>query len=75
MHYSQGFDEDETAKKVNDYRKLLLSQLESGELNLDDELDVKNSHAKMQYAKKGRDRMRDALGLAKDYVPGSSMEK
>ncbi|CAI4229679.1 unnamed protein product [Auanema sp. JU1783] len=70
----KGFDDDEIEKKTSDYRKLLLSQLESGELNLDDELDIRNSHAKMDFGKKSRDKWRDAFGLKKDYVPGSSME-
>lgn len=46
----QGFDDDEILKKVSDYRKLLLSQLESGELNLDSELDSRDSHARAKAA-------------------------
>ncbi|KAK5969235.1 cwf21 domain-containing protein [Trichostrongylus colubriformis] len=70
----KGFDDDEIQKKVSDYRKLLLGQLESGELNLDAELGNRDSHARAKAAVKGRDRMRDALGLSKDFVPGKSME-
>uniref|UniRef100_A0A1I7WVX5 Cwf21 domain-containing protein n=1 Tax=Heterorhabditis bacteriophora TaxID=37862 RepID=A0A1I7WVX5_HETBA len=69
-----GFDDDEIQTKVSDYRKLLLSQLESGELNLDNELSTKDSHARAKAAVQIRDRMRGALGLKKDYVPGSSMQ-
>ncbi|KAK6036216.1 Cwf21 [Cooperia oncophora] len=71
----KGFDDDEIQKKVSDYRKLLLGQLESGELNLDSELDTRDSHARAKAAVKNRDKMRDALGLSKDFVPGKSMEK
>ncbi|KHJ94784.1 Cwf21 [Oesophagostomum dentatum] len=70
----KGFDDDEILKKVSDYRKLLLSQLESGELNLDAELDSRDSHARAKAAVQNRDRMRNALGLDKDYVPGTSMK-
>ncbi|KAK6057371.1 Cwf21, partial [Cooperia oncophora] len=70
----KGFDDDEIQKKVSDYRKLLLGQLESGELNLDSELDTRDSHARAKAAVKNRDKMRDALGLSKDFVPGKSME-
>ncbi|KIH64916.1 hypothetical protein ANCDUO_04764 [Ancylostoma duodenale] len=70
----RGFDDDEISKKVSDYRKLLLSQLESGELNLDGELDSRDSHARAKAAVQNRDRMRSALGLDKDYIPGSSMK-
>ncbi|PIO55414.1 Cwf21 protein [Teladorsagia circumcincta] len=70
----KGFDDDEIQKKVSDYRKLLLSQLESGELNLDAELGTRDSHARAKAAAKNRDKMRDALGLSKDFVPGKSME-
>ncbi|RCN51950.1 Cwf21 protein [Ancylostoma caninum] len=70
----KGFDDDEISKKVSDYRKLLLSQLESGELNLDGELDSRDSHARAKAAVQNRDRMRSALGLEKDYIPGSSMK-
>ncbi|CAD6197014.1 unnamed protein product [Caenorhabditis auriculariae] len=69
----KGFDDDEIQKKVDEYRQLLLSQLKSGELNLDDELDTRDSHARRQFAQKGRDRMREALGVNKDFVAGSSM--
>ncbi|KAK6029516.1 Cwf21, partial [Ostertagia ostertagi] len=71
---AKGFDDDEIQKKVSDYRKLLLSQLESGELNLDAELGTRDSHARAKAAAKNRDKMRDALGLSKDFVPGKSME-
>ncbi|EYC44324.1 hypothetical protein Y032_0464g1919, partial [Ancylostoma ceylanicum] len=70
----KGFDDDEISKKVSDYRKLLLSQLESGELNLDGELDSRDSHARAKAAVQNRDRMRSALGLDKDFIPGSSMK-
>ncbi|EPB68236.1 hypothetical protein ANCCEY_12676, partial [Ancylostoma ceylanicum] len=70
----RGFDDDEISKKVSDYRKLLLSQLESGELNLDGELDSRDSHARAKAAVQNRDRMRSALGLDKDFIPGSSMK-
>ncbi|VDM54802.1 unnamed protein product [Angiostrongylus costaricensis] len=70
----KGFDDDEIQKKVSDYRKLLLSQLESGELNLDSELDTRDSHARAKAAVQIRDRMRDALGVSKDFVPGASMQ-
>ncbi|KAE9420771.1 hypothetical protein Angca_003935, partial [Angiostrongylus cantonensis] len=72
--YQIGFDDDEIQKKVSDYRKLLLSQLESGELNLDSELDTRDSHARAKAAVQIRDRMRDALGVSKDFVPGASMQ-
>ncbi|KAK6737705.1 hypothetical protein RB195_020048 [Necator americanus] len=70
----KGFDDDEILKKVSDYRNLLLSQLESGELNLDSELDSRDSHARAKAAVQNRDRMKNALGLDKDFVPGTSMK-
>ncbi|VDO74869.1 unnamed protein product [Haemonchus placei] len=70
----KGFDDDEIQKKVSDYRKLLLGQLESGELNLDAELGTRDSHARAKAAVKNRDKMRSALGLSEDFVPGKSME-
>ncbi|KJH50536.1 Cwf21 [Dictyocaulus viviparus] len=69
----KGFDDDEISKKVSDYRTLLLNQLESGELDLDSELDTRDSHARAKAAVQNRDRMRDALGVSKDFVPGASM--
>ncbi|VDL75429.1 unnamed protein product [Nippostrongylus brasiliensis] len=69
-----GFDDDEIQKKVSDYRNLLLGQLESGELNLDAELGTRDSHARAKAAVKNRDRMRSALGLGDDFVPGASMK-
>lgn len=46
----QGFDQEEIDAKVSDYRKLLLSQLESGELNLDDEVSNNDSHTRRKMA-------------------------
>uniref|UniRef100_A0A1I8AJT2 Cwf21 domain-containing protein n=1 Tax=Steinernema glaseri TaxID=37863 RepID=A0A1I8AJT2_9BILA len=39
---NKGFAQDEIERKVGEYRKLLLDEIESGELNLDKELDLKN---------------------------------
>ncbi|CAJ0578004.1 unnamed protein product, partial [Mesorhabditis spiculigera] len=71
---SKGFEPEEIEKKVGDYRKVLLSQLANGELNVDDELDAKNSHVKQLNAMGERDRFRSAFGIKEDYVPGSSMQ-
>uniref|UniRef100_A0A914R1Z9 CWF21 domain-containing protein n=1 Tax=Parascaris equorum TaxID=6256 RepID=A0A914R1Z9_PAREQ len=43
---NKGFDEAEIEKKVNEYRKLLLSQVASGELDIEAEMDAKDSHAR-----------------------------
>ncbi|CAB3405508.1 unnamed protein product [Caenorhabditis bovis] len=71
----KGFDEDEIDRKVGEYRKKLLEQLESGELDVDEDLDTRDTHARRKAAAKNRDRMRSALGLGDDFVAGSSMAK
>ncbi|PAV62517.1 hypothetical protein WR25_00147 [Diploscapter pachys] len=70
----KGFDQEEIDAKVSDYRKLLLSQLESGELNLDNEVSNNDSHTRRKMAADNRDRMRSALGVKKDHVAGSSFQ-
>ncbi|PAV87918.1 hypothetical protein WR25_03695 [Diploscapter pachys] len=70
----KGFDQEEIDAKVSDYRKLLLSQLESGELNLDNEVSNNDSHTRRKMAADNRDRMRAALGVKKDHVAGSSFQ-
>jgi len=75
---SQGYAETEIAEKVNEYRDLLLSQVESGEFM--PEMDVngrtvaRDSHTRMELAAQGRDKWRNALGIKADYVAGSSMD-
>ncbi|KHN71543.1 hypothetical protein Tcan_02189 [Toxocara canis] len=70
-----GFDEADIEKKVNEYRKLLLSQVASGELDIEAEMDAKDSHARAKAAIQNRDRMRAALGIDDKFVEGSSFEK
>jgi len=75
---SQGYAASEIEEKVNEYRDLLLSQVESGEFM--PEMDVngrtvaRDSHTRMELAAQGRDRWRNALGISADYVAGSSMD-
>ncbi|KAL7078201.1 hypothetical protein ACQ4LE_002268 [Meloidogyne hapla] len=71
----KGFSEEETNLKVSEYRKLLFNEFESGRLNMDAELDLRNSHSRAKVAKQGRSNMRWALGIDASFVDGSSMEK
>jgi hypothetical protein len=63
----------EIDQKVNEYRKLLLSDFEAGRMDLDDELDLRNTHSRRKVAKDNRDRMRNALGISSTFVDGTSM--
>ncbi|CAK5114402.1 unnamed protein product [Meloidogyne enterolobii] len=71
----KGFSEEEINSKVSEYRKLLFNEFESGRLNMDAELDLRNSHSRAKVAKQGRSNMRWALGIDASFVDGSSMEK
>jgi len=71
----KGFMEEEIRSKVNEYRKLLFTEFESGNLNMDNALDLRNSHTRAKVAKDNRDRMRNALGIDSAFVDGSSLEK
>lgn len=75
MKFFQGFDEAEIQKKVGEYRKLLQSQVESGELDIDAEMDNRDTHVRAKAAMQGRSRMRAALGIKDDFVDGTSFEK
>lgn len=68
----KGFPESEIAEKVNEYRKLLLSEFEAGKMDLEKELDDRNTHSRAHLAQKGRDRFRNAFKIDDDYKPGSS---
>uniref|UniRef100_A0A0R3RXK2 Cwf21 domain-containing protein n=1 Tax=Elaeophora elaphi TaxID=1147741 RepID=A0A0R3RXK2_9BILA len=72
---NKGFDEAEIQKKVNEYRKLLQSQVASGELDIDAEMDNRDTHVRAKAAIENRDRMRSALGIKDDFVDGTSFEK
>lgn len=74
-HGFQGFDEAEIQKKINEYRKLLQSQVASGELDIDAEMDNRDTHVRAKAAIENRDRMRSALGIKDDFVDGTSFEK
>ncbi|KAF8360695.1 hypothetical protein PRIPAC_87618, partial [Pristionchus pacificus] len=71
---NKGFEQEDIDKKVADYRRLLLSQLESGELNVDDDICLKDSHARQKYAAQKRAQWKEALKIDKDFKPGSSMQ-
>jgi hypothetical protein len=75
----QGYTESEIEEKINEYRELLLSQVESGDFEADLDSNgrstAKDTHSRAELAAKGRDRMREALGIKSDYVAGSSMDK
>lgn len=71
----QGFGEAEIQKKVNEYRKLLQSQVASGELDIDAEMDSRDTHVRAKAAIENRDRMRSALGIKDDFIDGTSFEK
>lgn len=60
---------------MNEYRKLLYNEFESGKMNMDDKLDIRNSHSRAKVSKDNRDRMRSALGIDASFVDGSSLEK
>ncbi|KAI6230172.1 Cwf21 domain-containing protein [Aphelenchoides fujianensis] len=78
MESEGGKTQEEIDETVSEYRQLLFSEFESGRLNLDDELDIRNSHSRMKVAKDNRDRMRNALGISNEYVAGTvftSMKK
>ncbi|OZC07857.1 Cwf21 [Onchocerca flexuosa] len=72
---NKGFDEAEIQKKVNEYRKLLQSQVASGELDIDAEMDNRDTHVRAKAAIENRGRMRAALGIKDDFVEGTSFEK
>ncbi|VIO94055.1 Uncharacterized protein BM_BM6890 [Brugia malayi] len=72
---NKGFDEAEIQKKVNEYRKLLQSQVASGELDIDAEMDSRDTHVRAKAAMENRDRMRSALGIKDDFIDGTSFEK
>jgi hypothetical protein len=71
----QGFSEEEINAKVNEYRKLLFNEFENGRLNMDEQLDLRNSHSRAKVAKDTRENMRWALGIDASFVDGSSLEK
>lgn len=50
-----------------------MSEFEAGKMNLDNELDLRNSHSRMKIAKDKRDRMRKALAIDSSFVEGTSM--
>ena len=60
---------------MDEYRRLLYNQFESGNSNLDKDLDLKNSHSRAKIAKDNRNNMRNALGIDAAFVDGSSLEK
>ncbi|EJW79632.1 hypothetical protein WUBG_09459 [Wuchereria bancrofti] len=72
---NKGFDEAEIQKKVNEYRKLLQNQVASGELDIDAEMDSRDTHVRAKAAMENRDRMRSALGIKDDFIDGTSFEK
>ncbi|MCP9257671.1 Exocyst complex component 3 [Dirofilaria immitis] len=71
---NKGFDEAEIQKKVSEYRKLLQSQVASGELDIDAEMDNRDTHVRAKAAIENRGRMRAALGIKDDFVDGTSFE-
>lgn len=71
----KGFSPDEIMAKVDEYRKLLLSEYEAGKMELDNELDTRNTHSRAKVAKDGRDRFRKAFRIDEKFVDGSSLEK
>lgn len=71
----KGFPAEEVTDKVNEYRKLLLSEFEAGKMDLEKELDDRNSHSRAHLAKVGRDRFRNAMGIEAGYKAGSSFEQ
>lgn len=66
---------EEVKTRVNEYRTLLYNQFESGNTDLDKDLDVKNTHSRAKVAKTSRDKWRNALGIDASFVDGSSLEK
>ncbi|VDK85718.1 unnamed protein product [Litomosoides sigmodontis] len=72
---NKGFDETEIQNKVSEYRKLLQSQVASGELDIDAEMDSRDTHVRAKAAIENRNRMRSALGIKDDFVDGTSFEK
>lgn len=72
----KGFSEEEIQAKVDEYRKLLYNEFESGKnKDMDKELDLRNSHSRAKVAKNNRDRFRSALGIDASFVDGTSLEK
>jgi len=75
---SQGYGEAEIEEKINEYRRLLLAQVASGEFEADVDTNgrvvARDSHTRAELAATGRDRMRAALGIKADFVAGSSMD-
>jgi serine/arginine repetitive matrix protein 2 len=71
----KGFNDEEIQAKVSEYRKLLFNEFESGNMNMDKELDLRNSHSRAKVAKDNRNKMRNALGIDAAFVDGSSLEK
>ena len=71
----KGFSQDEILNKVNEYRKLLFAEFEAGKMQLEHELDDRNSHSRAHLAQVGRDRFRNALKIDEKYKPGSSFEQ
>lgn len=59
---------------MDEYRKLLYNEFESGKMNMDDQLDTRNTHSRAKVAKDNRDRFRNALGIDASFVDGSSLE-
>ena len=73
--YVKGFDESEIEEKVNEYRKLLQSQLKVGTLDFEVSGKDRDTHARAKAAAENHDRMRAALGISDSFVDGSSFEK
>ncbi|KAI1708615.1 SAPK-interacting protein 1 (Sin1), middle CRIM domain-containing protein [Ditylenchus destructor] len=72
----KGFTEEEIQAKVDEYRKLLYTDFESGKTkDMDSQLDLRNSHSRAKVAKDNRDKMRFALGIDAAFVDGTSLEK
>ncbi|CAG9536168.1 unnamed protein product [Cercopithifilaria johnstoni] len=72
---NKGFDEAEIQNKVNEYRKLLQSQIASGELDIDAEMDIRDTHVRAKAAIDNCNRMRSALKIKDDFIDGTSFEK
>lgn len=47
----------------------------SGELDIDAEMDSRDTHVRAKAAIENRNRMRSALGIKDDFVDGTSFEK
>uniref|UniRef100_A0A0N5B2P8 Cwf21 domain-containing protein n=1 Tax=Strongyloides papillosus TaxID=174720 RepID=A0A0N5B2P8_STREA len=70
----EGVPEEEIKKQVSELRSKLLEELKSGSIEVDEDLNIKNTHTRQKVLKESRARMRKALKIDDDFVDGSCLK-